>query len=727
MRMRKEAPLLFALVALLSGVQAASASHCGAFRFSRCSNACSDAQTCYSTCQQQNRVCYKLVYDTVMEKRWHTCYKTVQETVNRQVSKTCYKDETRYRDCQVTKYKMVQEECTKPVTRTCWKDVQCHVLRPQIENCVKEVECCVRRCVPKHCEKEYHYTVCKPVYEQHCHVQCCQVQKQICEQHCHEVCQRVCRPVTECRHREVCCQVAKCLEECHVRQVCVPCCKDVTETCYKNVTKRICEPCTTYKTVTKRISECVDVPCGPIHTGLANGPFRSLFAGIGLGCGNGCGNTGCSSSASACNGGDCCDPCFDPCAGKIFHLRDRLRSGGGIGSRLDGCKGPCANGACGDNCGPTPTRKVWRVRCVTEQVPCTTFVTKCVTEQVAYTVCKKVHYNEVRNVQHTVRRNVRGAYVDDKGHGHECDGPGRHFKEGAVAKKLVPYTVTKMVTTLEKKMVCRTVSRCARGAYVDDKDPGQGKGDAHGDAKGKTYATDGPGRRFQEGATFNVSKIYTTCKMVQEHHVKKVPHTEYVNVIEKQIKTVPYQVCRMVPHTITKKVSYQECVQEKFTVCKKVPYTECVKQSYTCRVPYTVCETVPCTVTKRIKVCVPETVCVKKARLIPVTITSDPGSGCGNDCCDARPGFLSRLRQRGFASLCSTGCCEETCKTSCRIASSYKSTCNDYCREGLLQRLFRNRFACEPNCCDTGCSSTSASAMPPAWENIPLPKALPKN
>ena len=70
MRMRKGAPLLFALAALLGAAQAASASHCGFFGFSSCSDACSDAQSCYSSCQQQNRVCYKLVYDTVEEKRW---------------------------------------------------------------------------------------------------------------------------------------------------------------------------------------------------------------------------------------------------------------------------------------------------------------------------------------------------------------------------------------------------------------------------------------------------------------------------------------------------------------------------------------------------------------------------------------------------------------------------------------------------------------------------------
>ena len=76
MKMRKGAPLLFALATLLSMVPVASASHCGAVSYA-CCDGCGDAQGCFSACQQQNRVCYKLVYDTVMEKRWHTCYKTV--------------------------------------------------------------------------------------------------------------------------------------------------------------------------------------------------------------------------------------------------------------------------------------------------------------------------------------------------------------------------------------------------------------------------------------------------------------------------------------------------------------------------------------------------------------------------------------------------------------------------------------------------------------------------
>src|SRR5215210_7155258 len=102
MRMRKGAPLLFALAAMLGLAQAASAGPLGLHRFSVMRNTDCDAQCCYSSCQQQNRVCYKLVYDTVEEKRWHTCYKTVCETVNKQVTKVCYRDEckTMYRNCQ---------------------------------------------------------------------------------------------------------------------------------------------------------------------------------------------------------------------------------------------------------------------------------------------------------------------------------------------------------------------------------------------------------------------------------------------------------------------------------------------------------------------------------------------------------------------------------------------------------------------------------------------------
>jgi hypothetical protein len=205
--------------------------------------------------------------------------------------------------------------------------------------------------------------------------------------------------------------------------------------------------------------------------------------------------------------------------------------------------------------------------------------------------------------------------------------------------------------------------------------------------------------------------------------VKNIQYTVYENICEKQIKRVPYQVCRMVPHTVTKKVPYTVCEQEKYTVCKKVCYTECVMQPYTvhCKVPYTVCETVPCTITKKIKVCVPETVCVKRCRLVPVAV--DPPAchdkGCETDCCETRRCFLSGLRQRWFASLQSTGCGEQSCTPS-------SNECHDHCREGLLKRLFRNRFACDTGCCDAGACGTVTTPATTPGEPISPPKKLPK-
>lgn len=760
MKMRMGAPLLFALIALLGATQAATASHCGAARFSIFRNNSCDAQNCYSSCQQQNRVTYKLVYDTVEEKRWHTSYKTETVTVNKQVTRVCYKDEckTMYKQCQVTKCREEMQECSRPVTRTLFKDVQCTVCKPVVETCVKEVECVVRRCVPKVCEKNCHYTVCRPVYEQHCHTKNCHVTKQICEQRVKECCRNVCREVCETRYREHCGQVTKCIEECRVKQICVPTCRTVTETAYRNCVKRICEPCTTMKTVTRRVVECVDVPSDPCRVGGLGGigPFRGLFGGIGRGaCSTGACTDGTACANGACAGttsNACADPCFDPCACKTFHLFNRGGSGLGLGhGRILGKAGdPCA-----DNCGPTrsacapipTTRKVWRVKCITEQVPCTTMVTRTVTEKVPYTVCRKITTNETRNVSYTVRRIARGAYVDAAGAGHECDGPGRSFREGAVARKTVPYTVRKMVQTVEKIQVPYTVSRIATGAYVDP--------------QGGTHGTGGPGRTFQEGAKFQVVTTYTTKKMVTEQHVKKVQYTVNEIVCEKQIKRVPYQVCRMVPHTITKKVPYQVCEVQKIMVPRKVSYTECIQVPYTVRtkVPYTVVETIPCTETRRVKVCVPETVCIKKARMVPVMV--DPGqgpachdpaacgpNGCGKDCCDSKCSILNRTRQRWFASLFSTGCCEETCKTgfvghgtrigggllhgNTACSTDCNTTCRDFCREGLLQRLFRNRFACEPTC-DTGCSTGACGPVAPMTPGAPapdanaLPKALPKN
>ncbi len=730
MRMRKGAPLLLALAALLSGVQVASAQHCGAGRFSIFRNANCDAQSCYSSCQQQNRVCFKLVYDTVEEKRFHTTYQTVVEKVNKQVTRTCFKDEvkTYYKDCHVTKYKDVVQECYRPVQKTCWKEVPCTTMCKQIQHCTKDVKCVVRRCVPKVCEKNCHYTVCKPVYEQHCHTKNCHVQKQICETHLKEVCQKVSRQVVQTCHKDVCCQVTKCIEQQCIKRVCVPVCKDVTETCYKTVTRKICETVPTTKTITKRWVECVDEPIDPCHGGGHFGLFR--------------GNLGQGGSRLVGRHSDCCDPCFDPCAGKTFHLLDRL----GKHHNANAC-GPTRSA-----CAPVPTtRKVWRVKCTTETVACTTTVARCVTEKIPVTVCRKVHYNETRNVAYTVRRTVRGAYVDAKGAGHDTDGPGRTFKEGAFARKQVPYTVCRTVTSIEKKQVPYTVSRCAKGAYVD--------------AKGEGHGTAGPDRTFKEGASFKVVNTTTSVRMVQERLVKKVQYTVMETITEETIKKVPYQKCVMVPHTVTKKVPYTVCEQVKETVTRKVAYTECVKVPYSvnCKVRVTVTENVPCTVAKKVKVCVPETVCVRRARLVTIDPckgpachdkAGDPGRGhllggglhgrgiacndaCNNrkwsfgghrganDGCDPKHCVMSGLHQRSFASLSSTGCCAASrrpaglagCTTSC------KDTCSDICRENLLHRVLRNRFACDP-CTTTG--NAASTRQVPASEPIVPPKALPK-
>ena len=503
-------------------------------------------------------------------------------------------------------------------------------------------------------------------------------------------------------------------------------CKDVMETCYRTHTRRVCEPVTTMKSVTKLVTECVDEPYSPLFGNLVRG---NLFRGNGGGGhGGACGPTGCN------------DPCFDPCACKTFHLFDRVRTGGGLGSRLGG--EPC-NTAC-NPCPMPTTRKVWRVRCVTEQVPCTTNVTRCITERVPYPVCKKVRYNETRQVPYTVRRILKGAYVDDKGVAHEGDGPGRSFQNGAVVRKQVPYNVTRNVTTVEKKLVPYTVPRLARGAYVD--------------AQGNTHTSDAPGRTFKEGAKAKITHITTTKKLVQERVVKKVKYTVYENVMETQIKKVPYQTCRMVPHTITKKVPETVCEMQKYTVTKKVAYTECVLTPYTVKhkVPYTVTQDVPCTVRKQVKVCVPETVCIKRARLVavdpPIAAPGGPAAcgpnGCGptgcpklgfggswfpgrscsdNSCAETRHCFLSGGRQRWFASLHSTGCCAETCKVApgagfCGV--SRNDGCHDFCSEGILQRLFRNRFCCEPT---NGCAGAAAPAAPvmPLAPGA-LPNALPK-
>ena len=111
MRMRLAVPILAAALGLMAMVPAAQASNCGCTGYSCGSDPCCDAQCSFSNCSSGSHVAYKLVYDTVMEKRFHTCYKTVTETTTKQVCRTCYKEEchTEMRPCTRTFLKDVVE------------------------------------------------------------------------------------------------------------------------------------------------------------------------------------------------------------------------------------------------------------------------------------------------------------------------------------------------------------------------------------------------------------------------------------------------------------------------------------------------------------------------------------------------------------------------------------------------------------------------------------------
>src|SRR5207245_296057 len=119
-------------------------------------------------------------------------------------------------------------------------------------------------------------------------------------------------------------------------------------------------------------------------------------------------------------------------------------------------------------------------------------------------------------------RRLTGAYVDEQGVAYECDGPGRTFKECAVAKRQVPYTVQRTVREVVKTQVPYTTTRCVRGAYVDD----QGVG----------HENDGPGRHFEECANVKRTQTYTTCRNVVQTRVRKVPYTVYDTVQETCVK-----------------------------------------------------------------------------------------------------------------------------------------------------------------------------------------------
>src|SRR5438552_6203064 len=108
MRIRLLAPVL--VVALVAAHEARAA-HCGAAGYGSCSQPVGEAQCSYSACQAESATSYRLVYDTVVEKRWHTTYQTVHETVMKPVTRTVYRDEcrTECRPCYESCYRTVEE------------------------------------------------------------------------------------------------------------------------------------------------------------------------------------------------------------------------------------------------------------------------------------------------------------------------------------------------------------------------------------------------------------------------------------------------------------------------------------------------------------------------------------------------------------------------------------------------------------------------------------------
>jgi hypothetical protein len=274
-----------------------------------------------------------------------------------------------------------------------------------------------------------------------------------------------------------------------------------------------------------------------------------------------------------------------------------------------------------------------------------------------------------------------------------------------------------MVSEVVKKQCPYTTSRCVCGAYVDD--------------KGVGYECEAPGRNFKEGAMINRDIVNTTTRMVSEQCVKQVPYTVYNTVQEVCVKKVPYKVCRMVP-TVNKKMvpvttMVQQVVQQPYTTqrmvrgayvdnagnaygCegpdrnfkegatynRMVPYTvtKMVPYTTTVKVPYQVTEMVPCTVCKKVKVCVPEEVCIKKCRLVPVTVS---GGCCGETKCCPTP--------------CCTPCCPTPCCDPCCKQESFLSKC--------LSRLGSRSSCCDT--CNTCCDSCGGSPAPKA-EAIAPPK-----
>jgi hypothetical protein len=482
--------LLVAVAGLLSSATLARADHCGAASYSCTSQPVSECQTSF-TCQQGcARTCYKLVYDTVMEKRWQTCYRTVCETVPKMVCKTCYRDE-----CKTV---------CKPCTTIEYKECKFNV--------------CER--VPVTCMKECCEIVCKPVQEVHCHKCCHQVCKCVQETVMKNVC---CTEMKECQETRY-----KCYKHKEWKQYCYN--KSVKHRCGEWVTEQVCVP---HKV--RYVEECRDV-------------------------------------------------CFDPCTCQTHCKRWKT------------CKSWCGEGQPEIKC-----KKVWKSNCYYEQVPCTKWVKETRHERVPYTVCVQVPHKVVKQVPVTCSRQVCGAYVDEKGVAHDCEGPGRTFKEGAQICRDVCETTTRMVQETVRKQVPVT-----------------------------TYQT--------------VNKVCVkqvpvkVCKMVETTVHCRVPYKVQVCeqcVVKRRVKEcvevcVPKKVCRRIPVTVCEQC--QPCQPSCGKPCGPVSCQPSCPTTCEPSCPTTCCESCP---TK----CCQQPCCHKECRVR----------------CEERTSLLQRLFGRfgcGHSSCC---------------------------------------------------------------------------
>ena len=276
MRMRLGAPLTAILVGLLGAVQGASASHFGADCYDGCSRSRAATPSRASRpASSRCKTCYKLVWDNVMEKRWHTTYQTVQETVMKQVCKTCYRDEckTCYRTCTrpatAPSRSAASGRSPRPAGRTRVNRLQA-VLQDLLQGGLRDgLPAGVRdllQGVPLH-DLQAGAGVLREGSLLHrlpagagSHLP--QGLRPGLQADLRAALPRVLRdasatPVCETCYKEVCCDdVQAGLRDLH-KQVCCTTYTNCVETCYKDVCKKVCKPVCTTKTVVEEVRRVV--------------------------------------------------------------------------------------------------------------------------------------------------------------------------------------------------------------------------------------------------------------------------------------------------------------------------------------------------------------------------------------------------------------------------------------------------------------------------------------